>query len=174
MLSGSPGVGKSTLARALLRRFERGLHLPVDDLRELVVSGLAHPSLDENPEATRQFRLARHAAAFHARLYVEAGFTVVVDDVLWPADLSVLAGQWTGLDVRPVLLAPTLTVTLTRNAERTGKAFETSLLVPLIDALHPAMRPPDFQAAGWAVLETSGLTVEEAVDALLAISWPTH
>ena len=56
----------------------------MDDLRELVVSGLVHPSLDHAPEAARQFALARRAAAFHARLYDEAGFAVVIDDVLWP------------------------------------------------------------------------------------------
>lgn len=165
-------MGKSTLARALLERFDRGLHLPVDDLRELVVSGIAHPSLEGNPEATRQFRLARQAAASHARLYAGAGFTVVVDDVLWPADLASLRVAWTDLDVRPVLLAPTLGVTLARNAGRSGKAFDTAVLVPMIDALHPALRPADFRAAGWQIFDTSGLTVEETADALLAWPWP--
>lgn len=118
VLSGSPGVGKSSVALALLQHYPRGLHLPVDDLRELVVSGLEHPSLDHAPEAVRQFGLARRAAAFHARLYAEAGFAVAVDDVLWPADLEARRVHWQGLDVRPVVLCPTLEVTRARNAAR--------------------------------------------------------
>ncbi|WP_309571512.1 AAA family ATPase [Deinococcus sp.] len=172
MLSGSPGVGKSSVARALLRRFPRGLHLPVDDLRELVVSGIAHPTLKGDPEATRQFRLAREAARFHARLYAEAGFEVVVDDVLWSADLDIFRSAWMGLDVRPVLLAPTLTITQGRNATRTGKRFDTATLIPMIDALHPSLEPDEFRAAGWAVLDTSALSVTETVNALLNLSWP--
>lgn len=167
VLSGSPGVGKSSVAHALLRQYPRGLHLPVDDLRELVVSGLVHPSLDHPPEAVRQFRLARRAAAFHARLYAEAGFAVVVDDVLWPADLEAMRVHWDGLDVRPVFLCPTLEVTQARNAARTGKAFETLKLAPMIAALHPAMPPADYLAAGWRVLDTSALSVEQTVARLL-------
>lgn len=168
VLSGSPGAGKSSVARALLGHSPRGLHLPVDDLRELVVSGLVGPSLDHPPEAVRQFGLARRAAAFHARLYAEAGFAVAVDDVLWPADLEAMAVHWEGLDVRPVFLAPTLDVTQARNAARVGKAFDTRNLVPMIAALHPAMPPADYRAAGWRVLDTSDLNIEQTVAALLS------
>ncbi|CAM3669011.1 AAA family ATPase [Deinococcus saxicola] len=167
VLSGSPGVGKSSVAHALLQHYPRGLHLPVDNLRELVVSGLVHPSLDSPPEATRQFALARRAAAFHARLYAEAGFAVVVDDVLWPADLKAMRVHWNGLDVRPVFLCPTLEVTQARNAARTSKTFDTLNLVPMIAVLHPSMPPADYEKAGWQVLDTSDLSVEQSVALLL-------
>ncbi|OLV19416.1 secreted protein [Deinococcus marmoris] len=166
-------MGKSSVAHALLQHYPRGLHLPVDDLRELVVSGLVHPSLDSPPEATRQFALARRAAAFHARLYAEAGFAVVVDDVLWPTDLEAMRVHWATqegqeLDVRPVFLCPTLEVTQARNAARVGKAFDTLNLVPMIAALHPSMPPADYRAAGWRVLDTSNLNIEQTVELLLA------
>lgn len=167
VLSGSPGVGKSSVAHALLQHSPRGLHLPVDDLREFVVSGLVPPSLNHPPEAVRQFGLARRAAAFHARLYAEAGFAVAVDDVLWPTDLEAMRVHWDGLDVRPVFLCPTLEVTQARNAARSGKAFDTQTLVPMIAALHPAMPPAEYRAAGWRVLDTSGLSLEQTVAQLL-------
>lgn len=34
LVSGPPGAGKSTMARALVQRFPFGMHIPVDDLRE--------------------------------------------------------------------------------------------------------------------------------------------
>ncbi len=105
-MSGCPGAGKSSVSRALLARFPFGLHLPVDDLRELVVSGIAHPSLEHRPEAVRQFALARQAAAHHARLYAEAGFTVAIDDVLWPQDAAVFLKALEGMHVHRVFLAP--------------------------------------------------------------------
>ncbi len=168
VLSGSPGVGKSSVAHALLQHYPHGLLLPVDDLRELVVSGLVHPSLDHPPEATRQFGLARRAAAFHARLYAEAGFAVVVDDVLWPADLEAMRLHWDGLDVRPVFLCPTLEVTQARNAARVGKAFDTHNLVPMIASIHPSMPAADYREAGWRVLDTTNLNIEQTVELLLA------
>ncbi|WP_194165217.1 AAA family ATPase [Deinococcus terrestris] len=171
VISGSPGAGKSTVARALLGHFSLGLHLPVDDLRDFVVSGIAHPSLEENPETARQFRLARTAAAQTARLYAGAGFTVVVDDVLWPADLALFTPHWAELDVRPVLLAPGLEVAQGRNAGRIGKPFAPDLLAPLITALAPALRPDEFRAAGWQIVENGEQSVAETVEAVLALRW---
>ncbi|WP_407539758.1 AAA family ATPase [Deinococcus radiomollis] len=97
IVSGSPGAGKSTVSRALLQRSTFGLHLPIDDLRELVVSGLVQPTLDHPPEAARQFGLAHRAAAHHARLYAEAGFTVAIDDVLWPQGTQLFLDVLKGL-----------------------------------------------------------------------------
>ncbi|ALW88700.1 AAA family ATPase [Deinococcus actinosclerus] len=172
VLSGSPGAGKSSVSRSLLARFPFGLHLPIDDLRELVVSGLAHPALDHPPEAARQFALARTAAAQTARLYAQEGFAVAIDDVLWPADLTFMARHWAGLDVRPVRLFTTLEVAHERNRTRTNKTYDTSVLVPLIDGLYPQMPPEIYREAGWAVVDSSTLTLEATVDALLRLDWP--
>ncbi|WP_019587067.1 AAA family ATPase [Deinococcus apachensis] len=172
VLSGLPGAGKSTTARALLRRFPLGLHLPVDDLRDFVVSGHAPPRLDHPPEAVRQFALARTAAAQVARLYADAGFTVAVDDVLWATDLELFAPHWAGLDVRPVLLAPGLAVAQDRNSARTNKSYDTRTLVSLIDGLHSQMSPEAYREAGWAIVDSAGQNGGETVEALLALKWP--
>ncbi|WP_310584943.1 AAA family ATPase [Deinococcus sp.] len=172
IITGGPGAGKSSVSRALLQRFEFGLHLAIDDLNDLVVSGRAYPSLEHPPEAARQFALAHTAAAHHARLYTEAGFEVAIDDVLWPTSIHALLADLKGSTVRVVLLAPGLETALARNAARTNKTYDTATLVPLMEAIHPSIRPEEYRAHGWTVLDTSGLTLEETVDALLAEQKP--
>jgi len=44
LVIGSPAVGKSTTSRALAARFHKSVHIPVDNVRDMVVSGLRLPS----------------------------------------------------------------------------------------------------------------------------------
>ena len=44
VIVGPPAVGKSTTSKALAARFPKSLHIPVDDVRTMVVSGLVLPS----------------------------------------------------------------------------------------------------------------------------------
>ncbi len=116
LITGAPGAGKTATAAALMRRFPFGLHIPVDDLREWVVSGIAHPVPEFTEETGRQFRLARAAAAQMAALYADAGFAVAIDDVVHEPDaeacyLAPLAPR----TVHKILLQPPLQVALARN-----------------------------------------------------------
>lgn len=67
LVVGPPAVGKSTTSRALAARFPRSVHIPVDDLRHMVVAGLALPVAEWSDELTRQVTLARNAAIAMAR-----------------------------------------------------------------------------------------------------------
>ena len=63
LITGTPGVGKTETARALMRRFPFGLHIPVDDLREWVVSGISHPVPEFTEETAGSFVWRAAAAA---------------------------------------------------------------------------------------------------------------
>jgi chloramphenicol 3-O-phosphotransferase len=140
IITGTPGSGKSSVAAALMRRFEFGLHIPVDNLRELVVSGIAHPVPEWTDETSRQFMLARRAAAGMARLYAEAGFAVAIDDVIFPAEArDLLSGTLDGLAIHQVLLYPSLDVALERSTTRTNKDFDAAVLDTTIRELHRAI-----------------------------------
>ena len=93
---GAPAVGKSTASKAVCIEFARSLHIPVDDLRDMVVSGHAMPGEAWSVELAQQVTLARGAALDMAARYRDDGFTVVIDDFLDPLQLQeyrALAGR---------------------------------------------------------------------------------
>src|SRR5713226_4713425 len=126
LISGTPGSGKTSVADALSRRYPKGVHLPMDELRQLVRSGLASP-LEWNDETSLQFAIARRNAARLAADYIASGFTVVIDDVVREADMPQYLPHFGGLAPRKVLLSPSIFVVHRRNAERTNKSFDTKI-----------------------------------------------
>jgi chloramphenicol 3-O-phosphotransferase len=168
LISGVPGAGKSSVSEALVKRFPFGLHIPVDDLRGWVASGIAHPIPEWTDETTRQFRLARRAACETARIYSEAGFAVGVDDVLFPFDAeNMFAKPLAGLPLHKVLLRPSMEEALLRNATRTNKTFDTSVLAGEVRSLHESMGKCSYERWGWTIIDTTHLTPKETVDEIL-------
>jgi chloramphenicol 3-O-phosphotransferase len=172
LIAGTPGSGKTSVARELMQRYPFGLHIPLDDLRDWVVSGLAPPVPEWTEETTRQFALARHAAACTARLYADAGFAVAIDDVLFPVEAEVLFGEaFRGCAFHRVALRPSVEVALARNAARMTKPFDPAFLTATIRDLDQEMTTQPFAEYGWLVLDTSNLSVEESVDVILSPDW---
>jgi chloramphenicol 3-O-phosphotransferase len=164
LISGCPGAGKSSLAKALLRRFDFGFYLAIDDLREQVVAGIAHPVPQYTEETARQFALAHAAAAASASIYAKAGFAVAIDDVMFASAAERLMQQLAPSRVLPVLLLPELSIALERNASRSNKNFDTSILAPVIRQIHGDFTAQIESFSGWLILDNSHITNDEAVE----------
>ena len=168
LISGVPGSGKSSVSVALMQRFSNGLHIPVDSIREWVVSGIAHPVPVWTQETSRQFLLARHTAAQAARIYAKAGFAVAIDDVIFPVEAEELfAKPLSVYALRKILLHPRLEIALARNASRTNKSFDTAALIQTITELHHNMDADLFKANGWGVIDNTNLSINQTVEQIL-------
>jgi hypothetical protein len=168
LLVGGPAVGKSTTGRALAASFARGVHVPVDHLRDMVVSGYALPGLDWSDELVCQIGLARDAAIRMAVAYSAAGFAVVLDDFWDPPGLVEYRELLQRPTTHPVVLYPEQAEARRRNAARSpGEAGAyIDQVIPIAYAiLEPVVgRLPQ---EGWLVLDTTGLDVDASVAAIL-------
>jgi adenylylsulfate kinase-like enzyme len=166
LIMGTPASGKSTVAKALMQRFERGLHIPVDDLRHLVVAGLSDMAFDIPPETFRQLRLARESASVMARMYSDDGFAVAIDDFWLGENPDEDYNRKISRRITRVLLLPKLETTLQRlYARNPDEGSFKQILERAIRSLqagiqgHPKM--------GWLVIDSSDLSVEQTVDLIL-------
>jgi GrpB-like predicted nucleotidyltransferase (UPF0157 family) len=155
-------AGKSTVARLLAERFERGVYLEGDFFRRSVVSGCVEMTPDVSPEAVTQLRLRYRLAAAAADAYCEAGFTVALEDVV----AGGLLGEYrTMIRSRPcyvIVLMPSLEAVAAREAGRQKKGYTAWTVEELYEGFGATMP----RVGLW--LDTSDQTAEETVDEILA------
>lgn len=163
VLTGAPGVGKSSVALALAARFDQAFVIPMDDLREWVVSGRMNPIPTWNEETTRQFELAYAATADLADRYSQAGFTVIIDHVVFPNEERLLQTRFGDRGYFVVMLDCQSELNHHRNQTRTGKQMNPSVLTSLIDHIRKDLQPADH----WLKVDSSGLSVEETVNRII-------
>jgi predicted kinase len=170
LVVGAPAVGKSTVSRALARRFGRSVHIPVDDLRDMVASGSILPNPDWSPGLIEQVGLARRSAVAMAVRYADAGFTVVLDDFWDPPGLLEYRELPDGRRLQRVLLRPPREVAFERNYSRHGEDPVRQYLdegIELVYGLYDAAAE-QLQREGWLVLDNAALSPDEAATRIMA------
>lgn len=124
LFGGPAGAGKSTLARAWCATRTKAAHVELDEIRSLIVTGLADPQIPGDLQA-EQYEVAVAATCSVARSFAGAGFDVAVDDVLEP---ELFERHWRahldGLDWQVVIVLPSLDETLARSSARPKRVME--------------------------------------------------
>jgi predicted kinase len=120
ILSGSPGVGKTTTAAVLAGHADRSVHIESDYFFRFIRAGHIEPW---KPESHEQNRVVMRIVAGAAAGYAAAGYFTVVDGILipgWFFEPMRDAMHEAGVEVALAVLRAPLAVCLRRLAEREG------------------------------------------------------
>lgn len=121
VVTGPPGAGKSTLAEAIAASRARSVLVPGDRFLGFLRGGSVLPWL-EGAEA--QNTTALHASLRAAGAYLEGGYDVVYDGIVYPEALSTVASTTGVGSFDYLVLLPPVDTCVERVERRTGHGFD--------------------------------------------------
>jgi predicted kinase len=170
-ITGIQAAGKSTVSRLLAQRMERGVHVEADVLQQMIVAGAAQVQEpgELRGEVAQQYWLRLKHMCLLGRSFFEAGFSVVLDDIMLGESWYYVQEQLHGLPVSLVVLAPRIEVVVQqRDVQRAKRPLGEAWAVYLDQAFRASM-------AGIGVwLDTSEQTPKETVEQILRQCLPVQ
>jgi chloramphenicol 3-O-phosphotransferase len=160
LITGAMAAGKSTIAQALAERTDHSVHLRGDVFRRMIVNGRVEMSARPSEEALRQLLLRYRAAAETAKLYCEAGFNVVYQDVVIGPIIEDVVAMYRGFPLYVVVLCPSANVIAQRENARAKTGYGNVTVAELQKGLEETPR-----IGRW--IDTSDQSVEETIEVLL-------
>jgi predicted kinase len=170
VITGIMAAGKSTVAHLLAQRFARGVHVEADVLQRMIVSGGEWVQQPGEPagEAARQLRLRLKNMCLLGISFFQAGFTVVLDDIILGGRWQELQEELEGYPFSLVVLAPSVDeVVQQRDRQRSKLPLGETWASYLDDAFRSTMTG----VGHW--IDTSHQTPEQTVEQiLLSLRYP--
>jgi cytidylate kinase len=151
LVTGPPGAGKSTVARALVDRFEPSVLVEGDAFFHFLARGAIDPWL---PESHDQNETVTRAAAAATGRFASGGYRTVYDGVVGPWFLPTFTAAAGVAQLDYVVLLPPVERCVHRVATRSGHGFsdeaatrkmhrEFSAAAGRLDARHVLRDPPE-------------------------------
>jgi len=168
LVTGIQAAGKSTVAQALAERFERSVHVRGDLFRRMVVNGRAEMGpVNPSAEAIRQLRLRYALAASVADRYADAGFTVILQDIVLGEHLADMVAAIHTRPLHVVVLAPRADVVCRRDEARQAARGKVAYKAggEGVAELDAHLRQETPRIGLW--LDTSEQTVNETVEEIV-------
>jgi predicted kinase len=159
LITGNMASGKSSVAQALAERWPKSVHLRGDLFRRMIVNGQAEMGFELSIEAQQQLQLRYELAAETARRYVQAGFTVIYQDIVIGATLGEVVASLQPYRTGVVVLCPRPDVVAARDQARNKTGYPNRAAVDTFDHV---LRTETPHIGYW--LDNSDLTVEQTVD----------
>jgi guanylate kinase len=158
LITGPAGSGKSSVARALAKKFERSAVIEVDKLRTMVIGGYVRP-WPYNEEVDLQLSLSVKNACDMAKNFMEKGFNVFIDDVVGRKLLEQYANFFKDKNFQTFLLMPSLDSLLNRFDDRGN---DKELRERTVELHKQFLEKKD--NLNWQVIDSSTQTLEETVE----------
>lgn len=165
LLTGIMASGKSTVAQLLAERLPGAAHVHGDAFRRMIVTGRREMTPDAGQEAEAQLALRYRLAATATDAYFEAGFAVVVQDVILGGWLLKFVDLLKSRPLLVVVLAPRPEAVEDREAQRSKTGYGAWS----VRQLDRNLRGDTPRLGLW--IDSSGQTPEETVEEILARAW---
>jgi predicted kinase len=162
VISGVPAAGKTTVAGLLAGRLGRAVCVPGDAIRAMVVTGRADMRPDAGEAELCQLLLRYEGALAVASVYLNAGFDVVVEDVIIGPVLRKFLALVPVPEVHLVFLDPNARALAERDRARPKTAYGERWD---IGELRDVLRLETARLGLW--LDSTGLSAEQTVDRIL-------
>jgi guanylate kinase len=158
LITGPAGSGKSSVSKALAKKFERSAVIEIDAVRAMIKGGYVRP-WPHTDEVDLQLSLGAKNACDMAYNFLEKDFNVFIDDVVSKKLLGQYSNFFKDRNFKTFLLMPSLEALLVRFDNR-GNDEE---LRKRTAELHKNFSEKQDQL-NWQVINSSDQSLEETVE----------